>query len=451
MKRFQKGQFNMNDLKAQLQQMQKMGGMQGVMGMLPGMGKMQKQMDEAGLDDRMLRRQIALINSMTRKERRNPELLQASRKRRVAAGAGLEVQDLNRLLKMHRQMADMMKKVGGMGKKGLLRGGLGALLGKGAPQPAGRRRCPARPARCPPAWRCRPASADWAARNDRARPRHRAPDAAPAPGGRLGSLSPPSSRATRRAYVGGPAAAPAPGSASAPHVGSLGPAAASAPGRSTRRATRRLRRPGRALSKPPHFPEREIGWIVLPAVPAAAASPPRPPAPPRAFAYAHARLDHRRQLRRPRQRRARSPLARRLGCVAGRRPPTRFDRRGHRLPPPGPGGAAMSSEAIRRAADLLRGHRKSIDRLDAILVFTLAERFKHTQAVGVLKAAARPAAVRPGARVGADRAARAAGRGGRPRPGLRAQVPELHHLGSDPPPRAASRKRAGAHADNQGD
>lgn len=131
MKRFQKGQFNMNDLKGQLQQMQKMGGMSGVMGMLPGMGKMQKQMDEAGLDDRMLRRQIALIDSMTKKERRNPELLQASRKKRIAAGAGLEVQELNRLLKMHRQMADVMKKMGGMGKKGLLRGGLGALLGRG--------------------------------------------------------------------------------------------------------------------------------------------------------------------------------------------------------------------------------------------------------------------------------------------------------------------------------
>ena len=152
MKRFQKGQFNMNDLKAQLQQMQKMGGMQGVMGMLPGMGKMQKQMDEAGLDDRMLRRQVALIDSMTKTERRNPDLLQASRKRRIAAGAGLEVQELNRLLKMHRQMADMMKKIGGMGKKGLLRGGLGALLGKGAPRGAARacRRCRA-PARCRPA------------------------------------------------------------------------------------------------------------------------------------------------------------------------------------------------------------------------------------------------------------------------------------------------------------
>ena len=131
MKRFQKGQFNMNDLKGQLQQMQKMGGMSGVMGMLPGMGRMQKQMDEAGIDDKMLRRQIALVDSMTKKERRNPELLQASRKKRIAAGAGLEVQELNRLLKMHRQMADAMKKLGGMGKKGLLRGGLGALFGKG--------------------------------------------------------------------------------------------------------------------------------------------------------------------------------------------------------------------------------------------------------------------------------------------------------------------------------
>jgi signal recognition particle subunit SRP54 len=131
MKRFQKGQFNMNDLKGQLEQMMKMGGMQGVMGMLPGMAKMQKQMDEAGFDDTVLRRQIALINSMTKKERRAPDLLQASRKKRIAAGAGLEVQELNRLLKMHRQMADVMKKMGGMGKRGLMRGGLGALFGKG--------------------------------------------------------------------------------------------------------------------------------------------------------------------------------------------------------------------------------------------------------------------------------------------------------------------------------
>jgi len=129
MKRFQKGRFDMNDLRAQLDQMLKLGGMQGVMGMMPGMAKASKQLEAAGMDDRVIKRQIALIQSMTKKERANPDLMQASRKKRVAAGAGLEVQDLNKLIKMHRQMADMMKKMGKMGKKGLMRGGLGALLG----------------------------------------------------------------------------------------------------------------------------------------------------------------------------------------------------------------------------------------------------------------------------------------------------------------------------------
>jgi signal recognition particle subunit SRP54 len=129
-KRFAKGQFNMNDLKMQLQQMQKMGGMEGVMGMLPGMAKAQRQMAEAGFDDGIIRRQIALIESMTKKERANPDLLQASRKRRIAAGAGLDVAELNRLLKMHRQMADMMKK---MGKGGMLKNMMkGMFGGKGA-------------------------------------------------------------------------------------------------------------------------------------------------------------------------------------------------------------------------------------------------------------------------------------------------------------------------------
>jgi len=134
MKRFQKGLFNMNDLKGQLEQMLKMGGMQGVMGMMPGMGKMQKQAEAAGFDDRMLRRQVALINSMTKKERANPDLLQASRKKRIAAGAGLEVSELNRLLKQHRQMADMMKKVG---KGGMMKAAMKQLLGGkgGLPDP----------------------------------------------------------------------------------------------------------------------------------------------------------------------------------------------------------------------------------------------------------------------------------------------------------------------------
>jgi len=132
MKRFQKGLFNMNDLKNQLEQMQKMGGMEGLMGMMPGMGKMKKQMDAAGMDDRVITRQIALIQSMTKRERANPKLMQASRKKRIAKGSGMEVSDLNKLLKMQRQMGDMMKKMGKMGKKGLMRQGMGALMGKGA-------------------------------------------------------------------------------------------------------------------------------------------------------------------------------------------------------------------------------------------------------------------------------------------------------------------------------
>ncbi|MEM7525565.1 MAG: signal recognition particle protein, partial [Pseudomonadota bacterium] len=136
MKRFQKGRFDMNDLQGQLEQMMKMGGMAGVMGMMPGMGKLTKQMEDANFDDKVIKRQVALIQSMTLKERKNPALLQASRKKRIAKGAGLEVQELNRLLKMHRQMADMMKKMGKMGKKGLLRGAMSQMFGKGGMNPA---------------------------------------------------------------------------------------------------------------------------------------------------------------------------------------------------------------------------------------------------------------------------------------------------------------------------
>jgi len=127
MKRFQKGQFNMNDLKMQLDQMLKMGGMEGMMGMLPGAKKMGAQMTEAGIDDKMLKRQIALINSMTKKERANPQILQASRKKRIAAGSGLDVSELNRLLKQHRQMSDMMKKLGK--NKGMLKQMMGGMFG----------------------------------------------------------------------------------------------------------------------------------------------------------------------------------------------------------------------------------------------------------------------------------------------------------------------------------
>jgi len=127
----------MNDLKMQLEQMVKMGGMESVMGMMPGMGKMAKQMEGAGIDDKMLKRQIALIQSMTKKERANPALLQASRKKRIARGAGQEVSELNKLLKMHRQMSDMMKKLGRMGKGGALKQAMKGMFGGKAGAPGG--------------------------------------------------------------------------------------------------------------------------------------------------------------------------------------------------------------------------------------------------------------------------------------------------------------------------
>ena len=127
-RRFSKGLFNMNDLKGQLEQMLKMGGMQNIMGMLPGMGGVAKAAEKAGFDDRMLKRQIALIQSMTKRERANPDMLQASRKKRIAAGSGMEVSELNKLLKQHKQMAEMMKKVG---KGGMMKQAIKQMMGKG--------------------------------------------------------------------------------------------------------------------------------------------------------------------------------------------------------------------------------------------------------------------------------------------------------------------------------
>jgi signal recognition particle subunit SRP54 len=121
-KRLQKGHFDLDDLADQIRQMQKMGGMSGLMGMMPGMGKIKKQLDGVDLDNSILTRQLAMISSMTKQERRNPKLMNASRKKRVARGAGVEVQDINRLLKMHLQMADMMKKMR-KGKGGRRRAG----------------------------------------------------------------------------------------------------------------------------------------------------------------------------------------------------------------------------------------------------------------------------------------------------------------------------------------
>jgi signal recognition particle subunit SRP54 len=104
-----------------------MGGMQGVLAMLPGVGKVKDQLAAAGLDDGMLKRQEAIVQSMTKKERAKPDILNGSRRKRIAAGAGVEVSDVNKLVKMHRQMADMMKRVGKFGARGFGMGGMPQL------------------------------------------------------------------------------------------------------------------------------------------------------------------------------------------------------------------------------------------------------------------------------------------------------------------------------------
>ena len=130
--KMRKGAFDLDDLAEQLKQMQNIGGMSGVMGMLPGVGKMKKQIDALGMDDSVFRRQVAIISSMTKAERKNPDVLKASRKKRVAAGSGTRVEEVNRLLKMHRQMSDMMKQMG-RGKGMFARmGGMLGMPGMGA-------------------------------------------------------------------------------------------------------------------------------------------------------------------------------------------------------------------------------------------------------------------------------------------------------------------------------
>ncbi len=128
--KMQKGHFSLDDMAKHLEQMLKMGGVSGFLSFLPGMGKVKDKIQDAGLDDRMVRRQIALIRSMTRQERRDFRLLNASRKRRVAAGSGMTVMDLNRLLKQYQQMQQMFKQMGKMGQKGFMRNGLKGLLGR---------------------------------------------------------------------------------------------------------------------------------------------------------------------------------------------------------------------------------------------------------------------------------------------------------------------------------
>ena len=144
-KKMAKGQFDLDDLAQQLQQMQKMGGLGGIMGMLPGAKKAKQAMAASGMDDKVLIRQGAIISSMTKKERAKPALLNASRRKRIAAGAGVEVSDVNKVLKMHKQMAGMMKKMSKGGMKGMMgmmnQAGVSqgdiAKMGKGAVLPPG--------------------------------------------------------------------------------------------------------------------------------------------------------------------------------------------------------------------------------------------------------------------------------------------------------------------------
>jgi len=132
--KMRRGAFDLGDLREQLMQMQNMGGIGSLVGMLPGVAKMKNQIASAGLDEKILKRQMAIIDSMTPRERRNPDILKASRKRRIAEGSGTKPEDINRLLKMHRGMADMMKMMANQ-KRGPM-AGLAQMMGFGGGMPS---------------------------------------------------------------------------------------------------------------------------------------------------------------------------------------------------------------------------------------------------------------------------------------------------------------------------
>lgn len=128
-KKLKKGLFDFDDFASQLSKVTKMGGLGGIMNLLPGIGNIRKQLDEAGIDEKIITRQLAIISSMTKKEKAvGDKIFNASRKRRIAAGSGTTIQEVNRLLKQYRQMSDMLKKVSRMDQKSLMRGGLGQLF-----------------------------------------------------------------------------------------------------------------------------------------------------------------------------------------------------------------------------------------------------------------------------------------------------------------------------------
>jgi len=128
-RKIEKGQFDLDDMAQQLRQLRKMGGMEGLLGLLPGVAKVKKQLAEQRIDDKAIMRQEAIIGSMTKRERRHPDVIHASRRRRIASGSGTSVQDVNKLLKQFQEMSRMMKQMSKLGKKGLMRSGFLAQRG----------------------------------------------------------------------------------------------------------------------------------------------------------------------------------------------------------------------------------------------------------------------------------------------------------------------------------
>ena len=129
----EKGTFDLADFATQIAQIKKMGGLDGLLAMLPGVGKVKKQLDSGAINTDQLVRQEAIIRSMTLKERRSAKILNSSRKRRIAAGSGTTIQDINRLLKQHKDMQSMLKRAKKMGKKGLIPNNLQGLMPPGFP------------------------------------------------------------------------------------------------------------------------------------------------------------------------------------------------------------------------------------------------------------------------------------------------------------------------------
>jgi signal recognition particle subunit SRP54 len=127
-KKLEKGNFDLDDLAGQLRQLRRMGGMSSMLGMLPGIGKIKKQIDAANIDETIIKRQEAIIGSMTKSERKNPTLLNGSRRRRIAAGSGTTVPEINRLMKQYQDMSGMMKRMKKLGQKGMMRHGMSALM-----------------------------------------------------------------------------------------------------------------------------------------------------------------------------------------------------------------------------------------------------------------------------------------------------------------------------------